>query len=651
MNRQLKTLLQIFLICFASSVFAQTLPMPPRAADALEGAAFVKKISTLDLAARDELIAKEFLTGNSPNSLRKLYAVTVTNDAGGKTNVGTFFAAPEYLAIGSDENYFLAPISPSTAQKIADKLDCVLPTRKMVDAIYAAAEVKLTPSPIPPTSAMTTVSIFAQHNDTVRAQRMALTNANPLGALVAGHKKDVVVSARLATATNKVAIYGWHQTNGKAIQPLYLGHVASWVDYSQCIRLISNTMLVNGEKISIAEVLADPKLCGLISNEGVVTKARYATNFLAPPAIAEKINLPWPEKFYASTNFGEWTREIRLPDEVRIVINAPAKESFAADKPVLLVFYALPNGNTIEQTIGKQPKAGEDWHVNIQHIGAQTRWLRQVITNKTIVVAYLEAGMKSWPTWRKKYPDARIVEVLDGVRGIFPAKQTEVVLASHSGGGSLMFGYLNAVKEIPGDVKRIVFLDSNYAYDSKLHADKIIHWLSSSTVRPAIKTDSSLSSPKGGEGRGEETQLLIAKIPSPQPSPRLGGEREPENAHRFVSASENHLLVLGYQDYLGLLEGKPFVSEAGGTWGRSRMMLTDLGKPFSFTSRTNGGLQTFTALNGQIEFLMKENPEHKIFHTVQVERNGFIHALLSGTADAGQGYEYFGERAYTNWIQ
>ena len=40
----------------------------------------------------------------------------------------------------------------------------------------------------------------------------------------------------------------------------------------------------------------------------------------------------------------------------------------------------------------------------------------------------------------------------------------------------------------------------------------------------------SLSSPKGGEGRGEEANYFEAKIPSPQPSPRLGGEREPEAA-------------------------------------------------------------------------------------------------------------------------
>lgn len=590
----MNALLQIVLICFASSVFAQILPLPPRATNAPTGDEFVKKISALDLAQRDEAVTAEFLAGNAPNFLRQLCAVTVTNVAGAKTNIATFFVAPDYLAIGSDENYFLAPISPNTAQRIADKLNCLLPTRRMVDAIYAAAEVKLAPSPIPPSAAMTTVPVFAQHNEVIRAQRMALADAHPLGALVAGHKKDVVISARLADATNRVAIYGWHQTNGAPIQPLYLGHVSWWVDYSQCVRLVSQAMLVNGGKNSAAAVLADPELCGLISDEGVVTNARYPTNFIAP-AVSEKINLPWPEEFSATGNFDERAREIRLPDEVRIVINAPARESFSPDKPVLLVLYALPNGNTIEQTIGKKLEPGDDWHFDIQHIGAQTRWLERVIINKTIVVAYLEAGMKSWPAWRKKHSDRRIVEILDGVRGIFPSNTTEVVLASHSGGGSLIFGYINAVEKIPGDVTRIVFLDSGYAYDSRLHADKIKSWLAAS--------------------------------------------------------GKNRLCVLAYQDYLALLNGKMFVSEAGGSWGRSHAMLDDLGAQFQFTSQTNNGLETFSALDGQVEFLLKENPEKKILHTAQVERNGFIQALLSGTPGEGKGYDYFGERAYEEWVQ
>jgi N-glycosylase/DNA lyase len=43
----------------------------------------------------------------------------------------------------------------------------------------------------------------------------------------------------------------------------------------------------------------------------------------------------------------------------------------------------------------------------------------------------------------------------------------------------------------------------------------------------------SLSSPKGGEGRGEEADYFETQIPSPQPSPRLGGARE-ENGLCFA---------------------------------------------------------------------------------------------------------------------
>jgi hypothetical protein len=33
------------------------------------------------------------------------------------------------------------------------------------------------------------------------------------------------------------------------------------------------------------------------------------------------------------------------------------------------------------------------------------------------------------------------------------------------------------------------------------------------------------------------------------------------------------------------------------------------------------------------------------------DRNGFIHAMLTGTPLENHDYEYFGERAYEQWIQ
>jgi hypothetical protein len=285
-----------------------------------------------------------------------------------------------------------------------------------------------------------------------------------------------------------------------------------------------------------------------------------------------------------------------LEPEVRVVVNVPQPSDFAGGKPVRLILYALPNGNTIEQTIGKKLAPGDDWHFNIQHIGAQTRWLRQRLTNEVLVVAYLEAAMKSWPAWRQKHGDRLIPGLLESVKSVFATNKVEVVLTGHSGGGSLTLGYINAVDHLPDDVSRIAFLDSNYAYRATNHLAKLVRWLKS---------------------------------------------------------SQQHVLcVLAYQDYLGLLEGKPFVSEAGGTWGRSQEMIRDLTAYFSFTVLDlRNGLHLHTALDGRIGFFMKENPDRKILHTVQVEQNGFIHSqLVGGSAKVG-GYEYLGERVYDSLIE
>ena len=102
---------------------------------------------------------------------------------------------------------------------------------------------------------------------------------------------------------------------------------------------------------------------------------------------------------------------------------------------------------------------------------------------------------------------------------------------------------------------------------------------------------------------------------------------------------------------MALLDGKPFVSESGGTWGRSRLMLRDLEGSFSFTKDDSDGLQRCRALGGRATFLLKANPDRKILHTVQVEKNGFIESLLSGTPLEGVGYTYLGDRAYDRFIR
>ena len=587
------------LLCATTAAASPTLNLPPRPLHAPAGSVLIQRLTPLGLEEREQEIFAQIAAGNVPDFLRQLCPVTTTNVASGHTNSATFYVAPDYLAVGSDTDSFLTPLTPATAQRIADLVHCSLPTRKVVDAIYAAAEVKLPPAPIPPSPAMTTMPVFAEHNAMVRTQRAVFLMTAPLGALVSGAKKDVVVTPKLATATNRVAIYGWHRTNGLPIQPLYLGHTAAWVDYSHGIRLVHATVQVNGSPRSLNEILANTELASLLSDEGAFTSSRYETNAIPPPTVDPDSASAQPSRtnytladFKPSPRFEEQTLSFTIAPGVKIHINAPTP--MPANCEVLLVFYALPNGNTTAQTIGKVLNPGDDWHFDIQHIGAQTRWLRQHAPERPIVITYLENTLKSWPAWRKQHGDAGIPAILDTVKRIFESWQVKVVLTGHSGGGSLTFGYLNTVASIPDDVERIAFLDSNYAYDRGLHLDKLARWL---------------------------------------------------------SASDHHALcVLAYQDYVALLDGKPFVSERGGTWGKSHAMLEDLGAQFQFAGKTNSLLVTHLALYGRVQFLFRLNPERKIYHTVQVERNGFIHALLMGTRRESAGYGYFEERAYAALI-
>jgi hypothetical protein len=112
---------------------------------------------------------------------------------------------------------------------------------------------------------------FLRHHALIEEQR----EGKKLGELVAGIKKDVVVTNRLAENPNRVAIYGWHKLDGKPIQPLTIVHVNWYVDYSHGARLMKRAMLVNGRPRDVRHVLYDPDLSGLLSDEGPIARPTY----------------------------------------------------------------------------------------------------------------------------------------------------------------------------------------------------------------------------------------------------------------------------------------------------------------------------------------------------------------------------------------
>ncbi len=247
-----------------------TRAIPRRSGNAISGSQIVKKSMNLSGKERDAYIAGQLLAGNVPSFMRKLTAVRFEGRSGGRKVEVVICVTPDYLSAGNDGDFVRVPMGLPAAARVADKFGFMLPTTKMVDAIYAQAGVKMAPSPMTPTARMSSTSYLAEHNRTVEGQRVALSR-NP-ALLTAGQKKDLVLSNRLRTKPGRVAIYGWHRRNGAPIQPLSTVHGALYADYSHGIRLVSDTAYVNGRPVPLAKLLEDPQLAGIVSKEGPIAR-------------------------------------------------------------------------------------------------------------------------------------------------------------------------------------------------------------------------------------------------------------------------------------------------------------------------------------------------------------------------------------------
>ena len=236
--------------------------VPARADGALTGSQFVERARDVSGPQRDALVRSELLAGNVPAFLRHLEAVTVR---GNGTEV-TICVLPDYLALGSDRDFVFVPMGLEATLDVAGRYGFVLPTRRMVNAIYEESTVRLNPQPLPAGDQMRSTAYLARHNQMIGEQRVARGAA--LGELTAGHKKDLVLTPRLWTTPGRVAIYGWHRGSHAPIQPLSTVHRASYADYSHGIRLVSDVVYVNGVKRLLTDVLADPQFAGLLSDEG-----------------------------------------------------------------------------------------------------------------------------------------------------------------------------------------------------------------------------------------------------------------------------------------------------------------------------------------------------------------------------------------------
>jgi hypothetical protein len=260
----------ILLLLIVSCTSQNRITTPVRSSS-LTGSEFYRQAAAMKWAARDSFVVKEVLASNIPAFLKEFVEIktSIVDSSTGKKIEGSYFVAPDYLSVGLDHDWARVNITPIAAQKIADRLDCFLPTRKIVDDIYKAATIKM--EPVPMYAFRDSTPTMWHHHLIIEGQRKGRTG------LIAGIKKDVVISGKISRdrRPDRVAIYGWHKLDGKPIQPLYTGHINWWVDYSQGIRLVSRKIKVDGKWMDYIEVLKDPVLRRLLCDEEDCDFYRY----------------------------------------------------------------------------------------------------------------------------------------------------------------------------------------------------------------------------------------------------------------------------------------------------------------------------------------------------------------------------------------
>lgn len=243
--------------------------IPTRSSTAVTGTQFAEAVAAMDRERREYAILSELTDGNLPDFLRKLVPVKLTGQVrNGAAVAATIFVMPEYLAIGSDADFLRIPMNLHTAAAVADRFGFVLPTKRIVDAIYDQSTSRLTPQPLPAGPQMTSTEYYRIHNTIIDEQAEA--RAIRQGALVAGHKKDVVLTNRLSRIPGRIAIYGWHRAKGNPIQPLSTVHGARYVDYSHGIRLVAGLAMIQGRFRSVHDIMTDTVFASVLSDEGAI---------------------------------------------------------------------------------------------------------------------------------------------------------------------------------------------------------------------------------------------------------------------------------------------------------------------------------------------------------------------------------------------
>lgn len=243
----------------AAAEECQSLRLPSRSPDAASGSELALESRGMTGRARQALFVREIEAGNVPEFLRCFVPV--------EAGEVTFFVLSDYLAVGSDRDFLRVPLTMPSIRALVRRFGLRLPTPRMVDLVHEAAPVKLEPRPLPPGPKMRSSETYLRHQEIIEGQ---IESAAGRRRLVSGHKKDIVLTRRLRSMTDRIAIYGWHRASGRPIQPLSTVHGSRYADYSHGVRWVFDEVEVEGGRRKLVDVLADPRLAPRLSDVGPI---------------------------------------------------------------------------------------------------------------------------------------------------------------------------------------------------------------------------------------------------------------------------------------------------------------------------------------------------------------------------------------------
>lgn len=278
----------------------------------LPGSEILQQLPKSDSFERDEKVLEFFEAGHIPTFYQHWCAVPVKGKKSGLS--GVIYVLPDFLCLGTDEDFVRARVNPPVAEKIGHLIDGQLPTSKMVDDIYAASQKmpaitwgedfhkKWVPDESLMPDGKTKGKCYGSSmlytarwpDQDARILKALQERGFKPGKLVAGHLKNVVVGIGIDHRFDKnawmwkllkpedqgkvVGIYGWFKSDGSVIQgpnPNWHSHPIPYADYSHGTRFVYKDMMIGADAVPVDEVLRDKERCDLLSREGPLVMTHY----------------------------------------------------------------------------------------------------------------------------------------------------------------------------------------------------------------------------------------------------------------------------------------------------------------------------------------------------------------------------------------